>query len=287
MSPGQHGIRAGLLAILASCGPDALVVEAPQLTWGAPPWSIKPLDTQSCFLGIPPHTWLPATGAPGSDGITVDFDVEGRTLSLGSSLFDLEFWPTEVLPLRGQRLLVCGKRDGRGGYRTVIEIWDVNRTPEYPGTQRPPILSRETVYDVAMPGRDMVALAFENQRDPNRCFVKFWDSQDLYDLDFRGSSPPRLVLASESGRGAEVQPKLTREFGIVIPMDHIELGDIYVLYCLDGESPMMLCDADRDGNLDPGTSLDLDDSVEFPFDRSDPSTFHSMEAPAHRFPHKD
>lgn len=201
----------------------------------------------------------------------VEIDPHQQALVLGHRPVDLDFWPTCVLGLSRERLLVCGKADERGDHATRIEVWTFDRAEPALVPPSALIRSRHLVFEESSARRDMVALAVENQAAPNRCFVQFHGSGDLYDIALDGRRPPRLLLTTDlavaSGTGIPAELGLDLPYDRLDPANHRELGHVYIFRSRDPnggstDAALVLIDRDRDGELEIDATVFMEGTPE-------------------------
>jgi hypothetical protein len=164
------------------------------------------------------------------------------------------YWPTSAEVIVANKIAVAGKERGTG--YTRIEVWTLT-APSFevpsagPGLQPQPDLVADVqlVYRAAIPGRDTVSAMVHVRGKPSSLFVQFYDSRDLYELDW--STPARpisLVLerSSEPGLGVD-------GYNYIMAGDHKTQGFVYVFMevdCVPTIEGLVLCDSDRDGDID-------------------------------------
>lgn len=164
------------------------------------------------------------------------------------------YWPTSAEVIAPNKIAVAGKERGTG--YTRIEVWtltapsfEVPRTG--PGLQPQPDLVADVVlvHRAAITGRDTVSAMVHVRGKPSSLFVQFYDSRDLYELDWSAPTRPlSLVLERASEPGLAVDG-----YNYLMAGDHKTQGFVYIfmeLDCVSTIPPLVLCDSDRDGDID-------------------------------------
>jgi hypothetical protein len=164
------------------------------------------------------------------------------------------YWPTSAEVIGTNKIAVAGKEPGTDD--TLIEVWTVT-APSFevpktgPGWRPQPdlVASMELVYRAAIVGQDTVSVMVHVRGKPSSLFVQFYDSRDLYELDWSAPSRPiKLVLARAAEPGLAVDG-----YNYLMAGDHKTQGFVYVfmeLDCVSTIEPLVLCDSDRDGDID-------------------------------------
>jgi len=220
-----------------------------------------------------------ASGIEGVAGVegAVTYDMLERTVVLhwwrnfpaqqrreGSTQVEhLSLWPTAVCSFGTDRVCVAGK-DPRG--QTVIQSWRFSTSEVFePASAQStgelffpdtliPVASTTTVYEGDVPGHRLVRALFANHGAPDKLFVQFHDSRDLYELD-TATHALSLKVSSAS------DPRLARSFDGSYTWNHLQRG---YLYCMGMEvnengapESLIFVDANRDGTLDLANTLYL------------------------------
>ncbi len=148
---------------------------------------------------------------------TTDPKIDGLITSEAVS-----FWPTAATYLTGDLYAIAGKRNTN----TVIEVWQVpmpsleafpagGAPTEFAGGGLP--IYKAAVYSDAVVGQDMVRLLMPNRGNPNAMFIQFYDSRDLYELDYTAAVPPGIdnpaytltkILSATANTGVPYVPEL-------------------------------------------------------------------------------
>lgn len=192
------------------------------------------------------------------------------------------YHPTAVAFLEDGWLAVAGKWAGTAGNSTVIEIWGlavpqiVQSIPPSGGEANTVIrgarvLNRTVVLNIEEPGKAMVCAMLRVRGKPASMFVQFWDSRDLYELDFSEvldpSTPPppvpfpiSKVLSATPGGSAPFAPDLADKRRVwVRGATHSTAGYVYTWIApaheqiaagSGGVPALTLFDTDRDGDID-------------------------------------
>jgi len=191
------------------------------------------------------------------------------------------YWPTAITYLKDSLYAVAGKRN----LRTVIEVWQVPMPvlEEFPMGGTPSGFSmggevayKQTVYSEATEGQDMVSLMVPNRGKANAVFVQFYDSRDLYELDYTNAVPPGTgeddypltrILSSTVGTSEPYVPGLAdSRLQCIQSSNHINEGFVYMVFPSPETSTeayqqgtsidaLFLFDHDRDGVLDEFAQL--------------------------------
>ena len=176
---------------------------------------------------------------------------------------NVSYWVTDLANMGDNRIAVAGV-DIRG--KTLIEVWEFDDVPDLVanyvnGSLVVPhlnigIVSKTEVYREKTPGRKYVTEMFSNMADPDRLFVRFWDSKEIYDLDTQDSTIEK-VLSPEAGGDSSVMqaPNLEFAYNSYFSADHSDFGYIYWLfYDLNTEGSsyyiLVMKDSNRDGSID-------------------------------------
>ena len=168
----------------------------------------------------------------------------------------VSFWPTCAEVVGSDKILIAGKdRDGD----TRIERWTLP-TPLVVtwggGQQLQPQMptDMEVVYEASAAGRDMVRSILKLEGEPSSALVLFFDSRDLYRLDW-GSEPYELTPVLSSS----VEPLLAVDFERCLRGEHAANGYVYV-FSSPGEYGavpyLVLMDQDKDGVIDSHGAMD-------------------------------
>ena len=173
-------------------------------------------------------------------------------------------WPTEVCAFGSNRLCVAGQ-DVKG--RTVIRLWQFSSSENledsyidqatgnrvFPDTFIP-VDSDITLYKGNAPGKRLVRTMFKNYGSPDKLFVQFNDSRDLYQLDV-------VTLALTSVLSSTTDARLAHDYRDCDSWNHLNHG---YLYCFaqgttDAGLPecLILVDSDRNGQLDLSATMYL------------------------------
>lgn len=230
-----------------------VVVSAPQVQLGEPPSFLKFArsngkvvadETTQAFAGhdMPAKNvlltwrWLESEGMPTGDNI----------VTTATQTLAVPFWPTCVTPIGGMKVAVAGKQ--RSG-ETVIEVWTLSPplkgySPEGPVLTPQPVQEKATILEEAVPERDMVLGIFPNLEDPDRFFVQYYSSRDLYDLTWNAETPTQAIVWSSTQL-----PWLAEDWDSVHWGKHSEHGNV-VIFMADGFTELYLIDSDCDGVLD-------------------------------------
>jgi hypothetical protein len=237
---------------------------------------LLPAPQQDVHLGVPP------VGTQSSSGLTylrpnpnfrgsIRLDCTGKSVSIGweysagGDFTDVElldgyerqmvtvgYWPTYAEVVDSTTVLVAGK-DRSGDTR--IERWTVTLpivTQLVGGggysVEVQPLADIEVLYDAAVVGKDMIRTMFRVRGKPSSALVQFYDSGDLYEINW-GVAPYSLttVLA------ASAEPALTQVYNAFDAGDHSSLGYVYIL--ADNANffsvpALILVDSNRDGTMD-------------------------------------
>jgi len=176
--------------------------------------------------------------------------------------FPLSYYPTSVEGVGGGRVLVAGKRP-RGG-NTVVELWDFQAPnvlyPQPAGTpvvQTTTVNSITTLYDEASQGKDMVRLMSRLLHiTGDAALVQFWDSRDVYEMDF--TDPHNATLTPVASPSPGVAPLTVSslgvyDFDVLARGNHPTFGQLYMFSFLEPvPSPtfLYLHDSDYDGAIE-------------------------------------
>ncbi|MFT5285752.1 MAG: hypothetical protein ACI8TQ_001920 [Planctomycetota bacterium] len=174
----------------------------------------------------------------------------------------VSFWPTAAEVVDERTILVAGKEPR--SHITKIERWTIAppkrgvryaQGPHDQGLILKPVVEKEVVYAEAVPGRDMVHFILDVQGPGSNALVRFADSGDIYQLDWKAEPYPITRFATASGaKGTEMEiPELSGTFDQSSRGDHIEDG--YMHWFSHGASlgrdPVVaFIDLDRDGIID-------------------------------------
>jgi hypothetical protein len=210
-----------------------------------------------------------------------------RPVALATLSEPVPYWPTFVCVLDPNHIAVAGKRPppGTGAGNTVIEVWTLS-TPRAsavvepgPGTlpkslRGEAVLRKQVVFDESAPGRTLVRGAIKNRGKPTAMFVHFYDSGDLYELDYsqaiNPTNPPpadifpltKLLSATPNPSVPHFPPLLDVSFRWVSGGTHTTQGYVYTFWVPVDEqygrvgagqanlNPIALYDHDLDGVLD-------------------------------------
>lgn len=149
---------------------------------------------------------------------------------------------------------MAGKEQKSGNTR--IELWtlaaprispSVNADEEWFAPQ--PVAQVDVVYNATVVGRDMVKAMLRVRGNPSSVFVHFYDSRDLYELDWSKSPCPLSKILS-----ATSEPALAIDaYDMYLAGDHKTKGYVYVFGAeatLGLTPPLVLFDSNRDGIVD-------------------------------------
>lgn len=164
------------------------------------------------------------------------------------------FWPTAAEVVAPNKIIVSGKERNSGDTR--IEVWTVPKPlMSFPAAGGAPVLHPQSVsnidvvYEAAVAGRDMVKAMLRVRGKPSSVFVQFYDSRDLYEMDW-GTSPYPMVLILS----AASEPALAiDDYDTYLAGDHKVKGYVYVFGAegtLGLTSPLVFFDSNRDGVID-------------------------------------
>ncbi len=248
----------------------ALVSQAPQsgtIHQGLPPLAVS---------RTPVTSWMPVGGSMvGSVVIrTTDQEIQIHWEGYAGTPFDspktqfvvqthaVSFWPTAVEVVDTTTILVAGKEPR--SHNTKIEKWTL-APPTYgaplggssatQGLILQPVISKEVIYNEATVGRDMVQFIMDVQGPGSNALVRFYDSGDVYQLDW-GTAPYAITrFATASGAtGSEMEiPELLGTFDGASRGDHKVDGYMHWMYhdaSMGGDPVVAFIDLDRDGVID-------------------------------------
>lgn len=243
--------------------------------------ALLPAKPQAVHLGVPP------VGAQSRAGFTylrptanfragLRLDCTGKRVSIGweySAIADFTdaeliddyanqvvpvgYWPTYVEVVDSATILVAGKQ--RNG-NTKIERWIV-ATPVVAqlvggggySIDVQPVSDIEVLYDEAVVGKDMVRTMFRVRGKPASALVQFYDSGDLYEMDW--GTPPHALTAVLA---TTAEPALSQSYNAYDAGDHASLGYVYVWaenVNYFSTPALVLVDADRNGSIDARHSM--------------------------------
>ena len=194
----------------------------------------------------------------GMHGKTVKINWENTTTGqFAVQEFSVAFWPTEAAVLEDrQRLCVAGTAASGA---TVIQIWVVPQAQFVAGSNPPKLVAGPapiitTVYSAVNPAMKDVECALPVLGTPNAVFVQFFQSSELYKLDFTTSTYTMTKVASPSSGGGGVLniPQLDDGYIRYWARKHIAHGYVYVFNNITDASlrPLVIRDTNLDGVLD-------------------------------------
>lgn len=174
--------------------------------------------------------------------------------------FPLGYYPTEITPTSDWGCVLIGGTNKFGTTRVMrYQLSD----PGF-GANGVPLDSSIVEIDEIFSASSLsetrdVYQILENQGAPQHCFVQFWNSRRVYDLDAT-TGQLQLVASStdQPGIGEIVVPQLSDAHTLAYWRDHMGSGYVYFFVPLgaqDGASTVVLRDLDRNGVLDDGLSL--------------------------------
>lgn len=247
---------------------------------------------QEPFVGVPPmEAWSPAnlrsavlaanatTGQPVRANISYDTLKKRVILAWRkrlSGFFDervaahrnygVRYWPTAVLALSTDRILVSGRRTNG---RTVVELWTLS-PPEIVSSITPGGTSAETMVlgtrtvDEVMDTGDSQQNTIQHMwlaknTTTEKVLVHFWSSKDIALLEVATGTVEIQVTGTIPQPGVLHEPLLTQRWVWAMgPLDHQDHGVVYILRLtedIDDHDPtvidrLLVVDSDRDGDLD-------------------------------------
>jgi hypothetical protein len=171
------------------------------------------------------------------------------------------FCPTAAEAVDGSHLLVAGY--DLETQRTEIELWTVAppAAGKVTGKLEPsPIVERRSLFSSDEPGKRFVRCMFRlGKNGTQAALVQFWDSKDLYRLDFARDPAWTLVLRAEPGHLDSFPALASPAYDCFWRGDHSTFGLVYVMSDEDRfcETPALyLFDRDRDGQIDGWRTAD-------------------------------
>ncbi len=255
---------------------------------GQPPYELSWGDCWDNAEFVTPTHFIQGGPAVRMYGKEVEFRFTMRASNATDPVIDsisirnpVAFWPTAATYLAGGLYAVAGKRE----QQTVIELWQVPMPfPDaFPVGGTPTgfagggeVLYKATIYNTAIVGQDMVRLLAPNRGKPNSLFVQFYDSRDLYELNYTDGLPPGIdapaypltkVLSATAGAGVPHVPALAdSRLQFNSSNHHVIEGYVYMIFPsfdasveagLEGVTlePLFLFDHDLDGTLDEYVTL--------------------------------
>ncbi|MDH5493924.1 MAG: hypothetical protein OEY14_18380 [Myxococcales bacterium] len=188
-----------------------------------------------------------------------------------NQIVETSFYPTSIRWIArngGIRFVVSGKRPL--AWATVVEEWileeprvlvEASLGVKHFGRAR--VRQVTSIYDAAVPGRDMVLASWRDGVDEDRMLLQFWDSRDVYALDL-DTGGLEILASPVEGHAPVWQPDLSahthRGYPGIWSRNHAAFGVIHVMPCdVDPERWLILIDANRDGT--PESSLLADDDT--------------------------
>ena len=205
-------------------------------------------------------------GVPGLLG-TVTYSLRGKAIKIywedtatGQSAvqeFPVAFWPTEAAVLEDRKRLCVAGTAASGA--TVIQIWVIPQAQFVVGSNPPKLVAGPapiitTVYSASNPGMEDVECALPVLGTPNAVFIQFFQSSELYKLDFTTSTYTMTKVASPTGGGGGVMhiPQLDDGYIRYWARKHLAHGYIYVFNNITDSDlrPLVIRDIDLDGVLD-------------------------------------
>lgn len=206
-----------------------------------------------------------------------DWPIANKSLVIQTS-----YYPTAVSFLADDLIAVAGKRSGAAGDDTVVELWSLtvptvvysppSPTGEVDASIRGArVVSQTIVLEVEESGKDMVCAILRLRGKPSSMLVQFWDSRDVYELEFSEALSPTepppadpfpmtLVLSATPGSGAPYVSELADHRRVwVRGATHQTAGYVYTWMAAasrqladapDGAPALTFFDTDMDGHID-------------------------------------
>lgn len=270
-SPGFHCLLPALLlfTLAAPQAQETQTAEPVQVHQGVPPKALRGAEMRAAlFENSFPMIDSTASYDTVKKEITLDWFRTGPK-QVSQQIESVTYYPTAVAGMDDNRLLVAGKHPRTNA--TIIELWEFDALAFIPGPTvdgttgevvwpeiRVPIKSRTVLLDQAVVGQDMVFAMFWNLADANSAFVQFYDSRDLYSLDFSTKTTTRILTATPEP-GLPTEPKLGWDFNDRASLRHKALGNVYLLLRSNSSShrALALIDANEDGTLDLQATLSV------------------------------
>ncbi len=214
-----------------------------------------------------------------------------RTAASASQTFNTLYQPTYACGIGPRQIAVAGKEIGGD---TLIEFWTFGQALKTEALTPPPqgghrfalqagLRTEKTeIYRQSGLGLDTIAQMTRmlGPEDSTLLLLRFWDSKDVYRLDWTTELLTRLASPQSGAFGALHVPELAFEDSSALRRgNHSLLGDVYIFPRRSGSdgvrdpfvSTLVLIDSDRDGVLDDRLWLDgagwvthgLDDPANF------------------------
>jgi hypothetical protein len=134
------------------------------------------------------------------------------------------------------------------------------------------------LYEQAVSGKDMVCAMFRRRGVASAAFVQFWDSRDVYDLNWTDPESPTLTLlmtADTAVSGTEHEPRLRADYNHYRAGDHKTLGYVYMFSLATPQGDVfVMIDGNRNGVIDDWLTLSRSAFFQPPYELGSAASFN-------------